>query len=127
MTKCEYDKVIKPVLNSYFKEKIENFSKNSLLTEFHIFLQTNRDLSRKSIFEIIFRISTAYIKEIFDLPVNNSVLTSGEKLILYHLFEIHQTFTLGLFTDHNQKLIDNYSSSYKVIYFKNSYYKKFKI
>ena len=117
MTKCEYDKVIKPVLKSHFENINEIFTTDTLPTEFDNFLETNKDLSRKSIFELVFRISTAYIKKILDLPVNNSILSSGEKLILYNLYEIHQSFTLGLFTNNNQVLVNNYSSSYKVIDF----------
>lgn len=81
-----------------------------------LFLANNARLSQKNIFELVFKISTAYIKTVFSNKADQQQeLTVGEKLILYNLFEIHQTFSVGLFTNSSSEVVDDYSKCYTVI------------
>jgi len=121
LKKIEYDKLMKPVLKKCFESVKMDLTESLLPTKFDKFLQQNKELSQRDLFELVFELSTIYINQIFNLTCDSNGLTSGKKLILFNLFEIHQTFSLSLFINSSTDLVDDYTKSYKVflfVYFK---------
>ena len=114
LKKLEYEKLIRPILKKHFNKNENHFTKHLIPKEFKEFTDKNKEPNQKDIFELIFRLSTAYIKSLFSITTTSNTLSSEEKLILFHLFEIHQTFTLSLFTNSSPDLVSDYSTSYKV-------------
>jgi hypothetical protein len=114
--KNEYDEIVKPLIRSYVQTSLNSFVNDKMTEIFELFLFNNTKLSQKNIFELVFKISTSYIKTVYNIESNQKEeLTSGEKLILYNLFEIHQTFTVGLFTNNSSEIVEAYSNCYTVI------------
>lgn len=108
--------MVKPIITEYFQNSLDLFTKEKMPELLELFLANNARLSQKNIFELVFKISTAYIKTVFNIKADQEELTAGEKLILYNLFEIHQTFSVGLFTNNSSEIVDDYSKCYTVIF-----------
>ena len=120
LTKYEYEKSIKPIMVSYFQNSRPHFINYLVDYEFAYFMSRNLAstkqclMSQKSLFELIFRLSTSYIKHLFDdeSQTGDFNLTSGLESLMLCLYETHQRFTLGLFTKNSMELVNEYSAVY---------------
>ncbi len=113
LKKIEYEKLMKPVLKTCFENVKSDFTE-CLSVEFEKFLKQNKKLCQRDLFELVFKLSTIYIKKIFNLTDNDKGSSSSKNLILFNLFEIHQTFSLSLFVNSPTELVNDYTKSYKV-------------
>lgn len=113
--KQEYDKVVTLIIENKFHESKDLLINELIPNELKTYSNEKKEISQKDLFELVFKVSTSYIKNIFDIFGANVKMTNGEKLILYNLYEIHQTFILGLFTNRSEYLVNEFSNSYQVI------------
>lgn len=112
LTSYEYETYIKPVYSRYFKNVREYFISSIVPDEFDMFMeklkaQNPTYLHVEKIFEVLFSITTNFLKHLFQ---NDNKITKSTLRLMSNVYNMHQRFNLGLFTKINN--VDEYSQLY---------------
>ena len=113
LTNYEYETYMKPIYSRYFKNVREHFINSIVPDEFDMFMEKFKKtqpaacLHVEKIFEILFSITTNFLKHLFQ---NDKKITKSTLRLMNNVYMMQQRFNLGLFTKINN--VDEYSQLY---------------